>query len=334
MLNRIIRGFILLTFSFAFFSGQAVAEEEKLIIATAAKNGAYYPVGVAISTLLSNKLVKKHDTAVRAIETSGPLENIQLLEGRKADLAILRGLEASMAFQGRGPYCEPLTGFKSISMLWENAEHFILLAQQVKAGNIRDLKGLKNEYSLGPRGSGIEISGQTILEILGLDLEKDITLIYLDNDPAFRALVAGRIGGLYLSAGPPVGIVERLYSELGAKKITLLEFTDEQLQRLRNVFPIWTRYVLKAGTYSDQQKDINTIAQPNFLACRADLPEDTVYLITKTIYENLQFMRNIHPATKAIKLERALSGLPVPLHRGAARFFMEKGVAVPAELMD
>ena len=83
---------------------------------------------------------------------------------------------------------------------------------------------------------------------------------------------------------------------------------------------------VKAGTYPGQEKDIRTVAQPNFLACRPDLPEETVYLITKTIFENLPFLHNIHKATMAMSLERATLGLPVPLHPGAEKYYREKGI--------
>ena len=37
-------------------------------------------------------------------------------------------------------------------------------------------------------------------------------------------------------------------------------------------------------------------------------------------------MAAAHNAAKAIKLETALSGMPVPLHPGAERYYREKGL--------
>ncbi|RMG57777.1 MAG: TAXI family TRAP transporter solute-binding subunit, partial [Deltaproteobacteria bacterium] len=118
-----------------------------------------------------------------------------------------------------------------------------------------------------------------------------------------------------------------------ADDVVILEFTDEQLEKVRNAYPVWNRYVIPPGTYPHLDKPVNTIAQPNFLAVRPDLPEETVYLITKTIFENLPFLHNIHKATKAIKLERAVLGLPVPLHPGAVKYYREKGIEIPKELL-
>ena len=58
-----------------------------------------------------------------------------------------------------------------------------------------------------------------------------------------------------------------------------------------------------------------------------------MYLLTKTIYENLPFLQAIHPATKAMALERAIAGLPLPLHPGAARYYQEMGIDVPDSLI-
>jgi TRAP transporter TAXI family solute receptor len=147
------------------------------------------------------------------------------------------------------------------------------------------------------------------------------------------AMIDGRIVGANLPAGPPVAAVTQLFAQLGEDKVTVLNFTDEQLEQVRNRYPIWVRYVVPAGIYPGQTKDINTIAQPNFLACQPDLPEETVYLITKTIYENLPFLHNIHKATEAMKLEKAIGGLPVPLHPGAAKYYKEQGIEIPEYLL-
>ena len=61
--------------------------------------------------------------------------------------------------------------------------------------------------------------------------------------------------------------------------------------------------------------------------------EEAVYLITKTIYENLPFLNAIHKATKAMAIEKAIAGLPVPLHAGAARYYKEVGIKIPEMLM-
>ena len=75
------------------------------------------------------------------------------------------------------------------------------------------------------------------------------------------------------------------------------------------------------------------MAQPNFLATNADLPEEHVYMITKTMYENLPFLQAIPHATKAMEIESAIADLPVPLHAGAQRYYEEVWIEIPARLI-
>ena len=116
-------------------------------------------------------------------------------------------------------------------------------------------------------------------------------------------------------------------------QVTLLEVTDEQLEKMDGGRKLWTRYVIPAGTYVSVDKDLPTIAQPNLLAANADVPEEDVYQITKTIYENLGFLSGIHAATQALSLEKAVEGLPLPLHPGAARYYQEQGLTIPEHLI-
>ncbi|MEC8308410.1 MAG: TAXI family TRAP transporter solute-binding subunit, partial [Pseudomonadota bacterium] len=56
-------------------------------------------------------------------------------------------------------------------------------------------------------------------------------------------------------------------------------------------------------------------------------------LLTKTMYENLPFLQAIHPATKVMAVEKAMNGLPVPLHPGAAKYYTEVGLKIPSHLV-
>ena len=202
-----------------------------------------------------------------------------------------------------------------------------------KTGTITDLKNFGHGFSIGKRGSGTEGSGRVILSAFGIEPDKDFRTEYLGYTPSAQAMMDNRIAGANIPAGPPVSAITQLFATKGADAITVLEFTDPQLQKVRKVFPIWTRFIIKAGTYPGQKNDIHTIAQPNFLAVRPDVPADDVYLILKTIYDNLPFLHNIHKATMAMSLQKAISGLIVPLHPGAVRFYREKGIKIPANLI-
>lgn len=319
-----------------FVSGPSrAAEERSYLLATATTGGTYYPVGVAISTLTKVKLQPEYKIGMSAINSAGSGENIKLLRDNEVQFAILQGLFGYYAWNGKGPLENdgPQKELRSVTMLWQNVEHFTILADKAETGTIADLENLKGErMALGAKNSGTIGSNKFLLSNLGIDAEKDFELVYGGYGPSADALQNGQIAGLGIPGGAPTGAITRVMAAMG-DKIKILDFTDEQAKKADGGFELYTRYVIKAGTYPGQAKDINTIAQPNFLAVRADVDEEAVYMITKTIYENLPFLNAIHKATSVMALEKALAGLPMPLHPGAARYFKEAGLDIPARLM-
>ncbi|WP_019505321.1 TAXI family TRAP transporter solute-binding subunit [Pleurocapsa sp. PCC 7319] len=308
----------------------AASENQSLILTTATTGGTYYPVGVAIATLISQETPLK----MNAIDSAGSAENIQLLKNQEADLAILQALFSEMAWSGKGQYeGQPEQQFRSITMLWPNVEHFIVKSKAVETGNIQDLENYKGKaFSIGKRGSGTETSGKTILQGLGFDVESDFRPEHMGYSESAEAMQNGRIEAMNIPAGPPASAVSQTYASMGADQITVLEFTPEQLNKINGVFPVWQPYTIEAGVYPNQQQPIQTIAQPNLLAVHPDIDSGTVYQITKTIYENLPKLKQFHQATQEMDLNAAISGLTTPLHPGAIQYYQEKGLTIPEHL--
>lgn len=315
----------------ALFAGEKV----RLILATATTGGTYYPVGVAIATITTNNLDATDGISMTAITSAGSGENIQLLKNREADLAIIQSLYGAMAWQGRGRYEGKEQDYiRSLTVLWENVEHFVVLAKYAQTGDMSDFANIrKKNFSIGKRGSGTETSGRVILESLGFSPKRDFKLKYLGYIPSADALQNGRVVGMNIPAGPPASAITQAYATIGPRGIRILAFTDTQIERVNSSYDVWKRAVIKAGTYPGQDEDIQTISQANLLAVHKDLSPEVVYKITKNLYENLTFLRKVHRSTEEMSLNQALSGLPVPLHPGAVRFYREKGLEIPEHLV-
>ena len=317
------------------FGGAAKAQDDRAyILTTATTGGTYYPVGVALATLTKVKLEPSEKISMSAISSAGSGENVKLLREDQAQFAILQGLFGQWAWTGTGKVAADgkQEHLRSVTMLWQNVEQMVVASGEVDTGTIDDLAGLAGKtFSIGRKNSGTEGSGQTILDNLGVDYA-GFELVHQGYTPTAEGLQNGTILGANMTGGPPTGAVTQAFAAMG-DGLTMLEFTDEQMARANGDGSLWTRYVIPAGTYPGVDKDINTIAQPNFLAVRADVDEDAVYQITKTIYENLGFLNNIHAATKAMAIEKSIGGLPAPLHPGAAKYYQEMGIEIPENLM-
>ncbi len=328
---------IAVSLGFAMPAADARAQgAQNFVLATASTGGTYYPVGVALATLVKVKLQPKHKINMSAISSAGSGENIKLLRTNEAQFAILQGLYGAYAATGTGPLAKdgPQKALRSVTMLWANVEHFVVKKDFVKSGNMSDIAGLKGRSaSLGARNSGTLGSNKTILGNLGYDIDKDFKLIYAGYGPSVDAMRNGQADLISTPAGAPVAAITTAFATMGGDGVRVLDFTADQVKKANGKFDdLWVPYNIKAGTYPGQKQDINTIAQPNFLAVRDDLPSQTIYMITKTVYENLPFLQSIHPATKAMSIEAAIAGLPLPLHPGAVKYYEEVGVKIPARL--
>ena len=222
---------------------------------------------------------------------------------------------------------------RSVSALWQNVEHFVLLSELATTGEIMDLDNLDGErYVLGARNSGAEQTGRFILETLGIDYEEKFNLAYMGYGPTTSAIQDGNIVGMNIPAGAPVSSITQAYALLG-DRMTILNWTQETLDKINAKYPLWDWYDFPPGTYPNQDKLIRTIGSPNVLVTRDDISEEVVYNLTKVIWENLATLQEIHGATKDMRLEIAIDGLGAPLHPGAIRYYREVGLEIPARLL-
>ena len=313
-------------------AGSAFAQSTDYVLNTASTGGTYHPVGTAISTLTKIKLLPSKGFSLTAVNSAGSGANVQAMSAGTAQFAILQGLFGSYAITGTGPVSEPQTNLRSITMLWQNVEQFVVPTEKAVTGTVSDLLALKGmSVGMGKQNSGTIGSNSVLLSGLGLAMD-DFTLVEAGYGPTADALANGQVVAAGIPSGPPTGAITKLMAS-NEGEFTILDVTAEEAAAMDGGRNLWVPYTIAAGTYPGQDNDVNTIAQPNFLAVNASVDEEDVYLLTKTMYENLPFLQAIHPATKAMAIESALAGLPVPLHPGAARFYTEMGLEIPANLI-
>ena len=302
------------------------AGREFLNITTATTGGTYYPMGTGLATLWTDEM---EGINVSAQSSAGSVENVDILRGGEAELAIMQGLIGAMALEGAGPFDEPYEDWYAITNLWPNVEHFVLEEGAVETGTAADIEGLR--FSVGPSGSGTERSTITIMEGLGLCHEEDIDAEFLGYDEAATEIRDGGLDGASMVAGDPVPAVQDLMAS--PVDVEVLDFTDEQLEDINDVWPVWARYLVEEGVYSGYEQDIETIAQPNWLAVTDEVEDEVVYELTRLIFEETDYLMDVHAAAGYIDFDTAFDGVPVKIHPAAVEYYEEQGVEVPEELM-
>ncbi len=326
---------VMTAFVLAGCDGVEDRSQKSFILTTASTGGTYYPVGVAISTLVKLNLQESEGISLSAINSAGSGENIKLMRSHEADFALVQGLFGFWAKTGEGTWGQagPQLGLRSITMLWQNVEHFAIRSDAVESGTLADLHNIDGgTFAVGGRNSGAMESTKRILLSLDIEKDRDLRFAYLSYNAAADALQNGTIDGFSAPAGAPVSAVSRAMAAIG-DEMTVLTITPEELAALNEGVGLWSAFEVPAGTYPGQTEPILTAAQPNFFAVNADVDDEVVYQITKVMFENLPFLYSVHRATRSITLDTALTGLPVPLHPGAVRYFAEQGVVIPPELL-
>ena len=89
--------------------------------------------------------------------------------------------------------------------------------------------------------------------------------------------------------------------------------------------PAYLPATIPANTYRGQTADVQSAAVQNYLVTHEGVSNDTVYGMTKALWTNLDQLVAAHSAAKAINIKNALSGMPVPLHPCAEKYYKEVG---------
>jgi len=300
-------------------STAAWAAPKFISIATGGTGGAYFPIGAGLADIINKKLTGYNASAE---VTAASKVNCIMVNDGKSDIALVLGDTLSYGYKGEklGGFSKPLTNLRVIANIYANTIQ-IVARKDSGVTKLADLKGKK--VSVGAPGSGTEINARQIFAAAKMSYHDFGRTDYLSFSESADQMKNRAIDVTLISSGlPNPGIMDIATSQ----DITLVPIAGELLKVLDKETPFFVPAVIPKGTYKGQDHDVSSVGIPNFLIVRGDLDENTVYEITKAMFENLDRLVQAHAAAKGIKLENAAKGLPVPLHPGAAKYYREKGL--------
>jgi TRAP transporter TAXI family solute receptor len=301
----------------AFGIAVAANAADFINVLTGGTSGVYYPMGVALSQIYGKAL---SDAKVSVQATKASAENLNLLQAGKGEVAFTLGDALSDAWKGDSDagFAAPLTKLRGIAGIYPN---YIQIVASADSGikTLADLKGKR--VSVGAPKSGTELNARAVLKAAGLSYKDLAKVEYLPFGESVELMKNRQLDVTLQSAGLGVSALRDLAASM---KIVVVEIPADVVARIGD--PAYLPAAIPAGTYEGQTKDVPAIAIQNFLVTRDGVSTDTVYKITKSMWENLDALVAAHSAGKAIKKENALKGLPVPLHPGAEKYYREVGL--------
>ncbi|MGE7778883.1 TAXI family TRAP transporter solute-binding subunit [Peribacillus sp. NPDC097264] len=309
-------------------SDQAGTSEKKnervfLNVTTGSNTASVYAFSSSIS-----KLIAEHNPEINlTVQASGGgKENLSRLIEKKADIGVVYGPEIETAINGLNEYEGKADQYKQIKGIfaWPYAAVQLIVREDSGINSIEDLIGKK--IAIGAPGStGATYVWPYVLPEFGMT-KKNSDWQYLNQTAAAEALGDGAIDAITALSSARVGAIETLSL---TRKIKMIAVPEPQRKNvIKNGIGLLEAEQDPKLYGKNQINDsaIPTIGLSGTFVVREDVPEEVVYNITKTLFENLDDFHKSHSSAKDITLEKALDDMAVPLHPGAEKYFKEKGL--------
>jgi TRAP transporter TAXI family solute receptor len=294
----------------------AVQAEQFVNVLTGGTSGVYYPLGVALSKIYGDKIA---DTRPQVQSTKASVENLNLLQQGKGEIAFALGDSVKLAWEGDtdAGFKGPLDKLRIIAAIYPN---YIQIVASKESGvtSLADLKG--KSLAVGAPKSGTELNARKIFEAAGMSYEDLGKTEYLPFAESVELIKNRQLDATLQSAGLGVASIKDLSTSID---VQIVAVPEDVIAKLGAPYIAAT---IPAGTYNGQDSDVPTVAVVNFLVTHSEVSDELAYEMTKQLFANLPDMVAAHNAAKAISLENALNGLPAPLHAGAERFYKEQGM--------
>ncbi|MET7807986.1 TAXI family TRAP transporter solute-binding subunit [Micromonospora chersina] len=276
-------------------------EPVRIRIATGSPTAVYHAFGQSLAALLNREL-----PGVRAsvVVTAASAQNVRLVGAGEAELGFTQA-------DVLPPHAPEHPAVLAVARVYDDLLHLVTTA----GGPVRTLADLRGRrVSVGADGSGTEVTATRLLSVA--QLGGTVVQEHLGLDDSVAALRAGRIDAFFFSGGLPVRGVAELAGRTSIRMVDLGEWTEPLRSGYGQVYV--TRDIPRSVYGADP---VSTVANPNYLIVRADLPTELVREVTRLLMERREELAAAHPAAGRMSPRAAIVTTPLPLHPGAAEWY-------------
>lgn len=288
-------------------------------IATGGPAGTYYPLGGAMAKIFNENV---EGVTANAQATGASVENIGLVANGEAEIAFIQNDITYYAYTGTETFegKDKIENIRGMAMLYPELVQ-VIATKDSGIKSVEDLKGKK--VAIGAPGSGVEANVRQVLAIHGMSYDDLGKADFLSFNEAADQLKNKQIDAAFLTAGLPTSAVTEVAQ---TSDIVVVPIESAKVKEMIEEYPFYTEVVIPKGTYRGQEEDVNTAAVMAMLVVPEDLDENLAYNLTKSLFEQRQVIIDTHDRGNDIKLEDALKGMPIEVHKGSQRYYDEMGV--------
>lgn len=300
------------------YGGTASGESAKkynLIIGTGGVGGTYFPLGGALARIWTRELPNVN---VAAQSTGASVENTKLIERGEIELGLTQNDLAEYAYNKLYMFGQEYRRMQAIARIFPEPIQ-VFVRKNAGIQSISDIKGKR--VSVSYAGSGSTANCAQILGVFDITFD-DIKAEHLANTDAADRMRDGLLDAAIVTTGVPNATFQEMAI---ATDIDVLSFSDEELKKIIDTYPFFTRYILPANSYQGQTSDAQTVSVQAILVCQKDLDEELVYNLTKTMWEGREEIGGMIAAAKQLDPKNPLLGITIDVHPGAKKYYEETG---------
>lgn len=300
----------------------AAFAEEFITIGTGGVTGVYYPTGGAICRLV-NKGRKEHGIRCSVESTGGSVYNINTIREGELEFGVAQSDWQHHAYNGTSKF-EEAGAFEGLRAVFSvHPEPFTVVAR-ADAGitNFDDLKGKR--VNIGNPGSGQRGTMEVLLEAKGMSTDDFALATELKAAEQSAALCDNQIDAMVYTVGHPSGSIQEATTACDSVLVTV---DGDAVAGLISDNPFYRSATIPGGMYRGNDGDTMTFGVGATFVSSTDVSEEAVYTVVKSVMENIEDFRKLHPAFANLEpKEMATAGLSAPLHPGAAKYYKEAGL--------
>lgn len=318
-------GFLVLAALAALIAAPAMSAEVRQFKFGGGTSGGPWFVGVGAAVPVLNqhaqgKFSITYGASAGSVENARRVSTYEYDTGFAHVTTLYDALNAQGTFKGR-----KVDNLRIIAKVMDLTHLWVSL----KDSNVKTLSDMAGKkVNIGPPGSGTQVNSLYILDALGMDGK--INKQSLTFAGGARAMADRQID---VTTGAGIPFTVPAITEVSMlNPVHYIPTTQEEFKKVTAKYPFYSLITVPAGTVKGVDAPVDCIVYSAYWIVNDKMPDDVVYDMLKIVMEkeNNAALAKVQKNWEAVSGDfTAVSKLGVPVKKGAASFWAERGVKVP-----